>query len=98
MAKSIANKFNTDHHEIKITSNDIINIIEKLADSHDEPFADAANIPLYLVTEKLKGKVKVILQGDGGDEFFGGYSRYTTLNYYKKWSYFSIVPKEFKGF
>ena len=93
LAKSIANKFNTDHHEIKITSNDIINIIEKLADSHDEPFADAANIPLYLVTEKLKGKVKVILQGDGGDEFFGGYSRYTTLNYYKKWSYFSIVPK-----
>ena len=93
LAKSIADKFNTDHHEIKISSNDIIDVIENLTDSHDEPFADAANIPLYLVTKKLKGKVKVILQGDGGDEFFGGYSRYTTINYHKKWSFFSFLSK-----
>ena len=90
-AKSIANKFKTDHHEIKVSGNDIIEVIEKLVDSHDGPFGDAADIPLYLLTKKLKGKIKVVLQGDGGDEFFGGYSRYYTLNSNKKWSIFSFI-------
>ena len=78
-ARSIANKFKTDHHEITVSGNDIIDVIENLVDSHDGPFGDAADIPLYLLTRKLKGS-KVVLQGDGGDEFFGGYSRYYTLN------------------
>ena len=90
-AKSIANKFKTDHHEIKVSGNDIIEVIEKLVDSHDGPFGDAADIPLYLLTKKLKGKIKVVLQGDGGDEFFGGYSRYYTLNSNKYWSIFSFI-------
>ena len=90
-AKSIANKFKTDHHEIIVKGNDIIEVIENLVESHDGPFGDAADIPLYLLTRKLKGKIKVVLQGDGGDEFFGGYSRYYTLNSSKKWSIFSFV-------
>lgn len=90
-AKSIANKFKTDHHEIKVSGNDIIEVIEKLVDSHDGPFGDAADIPLYLLTKKLKGKIKVVLQGDGGDEFFGGYSRYYTLNSNRQWSIFSFI-------
>ncbi len=46
---------------------------------HDEPFADAANIPLYLLCEQLRGSIKVVLQGDGGDEIFAGYRRYNVL-------------------
>jgi asparagine synthase (glutamine-hydrolysing) len=46
---------------------------------HDEPFADAANIPLYLLARHLDHRVKVVLQGDGGDELFGGYGRYEWL-------------------
>lgn len=85
LARKVAETFNTNHHEVEISGNDIIQIIEKLVDSHDEPFGDAADIPLYLLTEKLKGSIKVVLQGDGGDEFFGGYSRYNTISSRKKW-------------
>jgi asparagine synthase (glutamine-hydrolysing) len=47
---------------------------------HDSPFSDAANIPLYLLGQEVKGSVKVVLQGDGGDEIFAGYRRYATLS------------------
>lgn len=93
IAKEIANKFNTEHHEIYISGNDIIEVIEDLVKAHDEPFGDAADIPLYLLTRKLKGSVKVVLQGDGGDEFFGGYSRYNTIANADKWSKVSFLSK-----
>jgi asparagine synthase (glutamine-hydrolysing) len=79
-AADIAKKFNTNHHEIHIAGTNVIESIEALAHAHDEPFGDAANIPLYLLTKQLKGSIKVVLQGDGGDEFFGGYSRYKTMH------------------
>lgn len=93
LAKKIAKKFGTDHTEIKISGNDLINVLESLDMSHDEPFGDAANIPLYLITRKLKNKIKVILQGDGGDEFFGGYSRYNTIKNKNKWKILNFLPK-----
>jgi asparagine synthase (glutamine-hydrolysing) len=46
------------------------------------PFSDPANIPLYLMASKISDNTKVVLQGDGGDELFGGYRRYSTLQYY----------------
>lgn len=95
LARKVAEKFKTNHHEIKITGSDLVNVLEKLAESHDQPFADAANIPLYLITGKLNNEVKVLLQGDGGDEFFGGYSRYNTLSKLNKWK---ILAKFFKPF
>ncbi len=91
LAAKIAKKYRTQHTELKINGKDLIKVLESLDMSHDEPFADAANIPLYLVTKKLKGKIKVILQGDGGDEFFGGYSRYNTIKS-RKWKFFSFLP------
>ena len=48
---------------------------------HDTPFSDAANIPLYLMTKNLPNNIKVVLQGDGGDELFGGYNRYQIIKY-----------------
>lgn len=79
-AKNLAQKFNLNHHIIGIDSKNLTQVVEKLIWHHDEPFADAANIPLYLLAEQLRGKIKVILQGDGGDELFGGYLRYNTLS------------------
>lgn len=85
LAKKIAEHYNTKHYEVHISGDDIISVIEELVEAHDEPFGDAADIPLYLLTRKLKGEVKVVLQGDGGDEFFGGYSRYHTLSKVSRW-------------
>lgn len=82
-AKGIARRFGTRHHEIHISGVDLPDIVEKMVIQHDMPFSDAANIPLYLICSKLNDATRVILQGDGGDEMFGGYSRYTTLNYFK---------------
>lgn len=93
LASIVAKKFGTNHKEIKITGDDLIEVLETLNMSHDEPFGDAANIPLYLITKKLKGKIKVVLQGDGGDEFFGGYSRYNTIRNKNKWKVLSFLPK-----
>ena len=90
-AKEIADKFKTDHHEVHVSGGDIVEVIEELVNSHDEPFGDAADIPLYLLTKKLKGSIKVVLQGDGGDEFFGGYSRYNSLSSASMWSKFSFL-------
>lgn len=84
-ARFVADHFGTRHHEIRVSSSGLENIIRKLIRSHDEPFGDAANIPLYLLCEQLRGSVKVVLQGDGGDELFAGYRRYNVLAHEKLW-------------
>lgn len=84
-AALVAKKFQTNHHEIRITGYDIADIVEKMVFHHDSPFSDAANIPLYLLGEKVKNNVKVVLQGDGGDEIFAGYRRYNTLSARPLW-------------
>jgi asparagine synthase (glutamine-hydrolysing) len=81
-ARRIAAHFGTDHHEIHISGTDVGAVMEKLVHHHDAPFADAANIPLYMMAEKIRSHTKVVLQGDGGDELFGGYRRYATLRRY----------------
>lgn len=82
-ARRIAQHFGTEHHEIHVGGADVRSIIEKLVRHHDAPFADAANIPLYMMAERISSHTKVVLQGDGGDELFGGYRRYATLRYYR---------------
>lgn len=75
-ARAVAEHFDTDHHELRVSSRNVTQVIERLVRSHDAPFADAASIPLYLLGEMLGSDTKVILQGDGGDEIFGGYRHY----------------------
>lgn len=71
-AKSVAEKFNTDHHEI-ILNPDIVTALPKIVRQFDEPFADSSAIPTYLISEFAKRYVTVCLAGDGGDELFAGY-------------------------
>jgi asparagine synthase (glutamine-hydrolysing) len=94
-AKMLAERFGTDHHEVYVEAKNLPDVIERLVDAHGEPFADAADIPLYLLTNQVKREVKVVLQGDGGDEIFGGYSRYFTLtkqDYFRPWKLLSGLP------
>ncbi len=78
-ARMVAERFGTDHHELHVAGGDAASVIERLVGQHDAPFGDAANIPLYLLCEQLGGDNKVILQGDGGDEIFAGYGRYSLM-------------------
>lgn len=81
-AKRVAALYGTAHHEIHIGAEGIGDLIERMVHHHDMPFSDAANIPLYLMASQISAQTKVVLQGDGGDELFGGYRRYSTLSYY----------------
>jgi len=80
LARRVAAHFGTEHNELLIRGADVGGIVQSLVTCHDSPFSDAANIPLYLLCKELTGKIKVVLQGDGGDEIFGGYRRYATLS------------------
>lgn len=91
LAAKIAKKFGTEHQELFIKGRDLPSIIEKLVFHHDEPFSDAANIPLYLMTEKVKHDCKVILQGDGGDELFAGYPRYHIMSKYNRYKFIFTI-------
>lgn len=86
LARRLAEEVGTEHHELFVTTDHLEPVIEDLVGSHDEPFADAANIPLALLCRQLRGHgVKVALQGDGGDEIFAGYRRYNVLSWERLW-------------
>jgi len=55
---------------------DAVSLVPKLIGSFDEPFADSSAIPVYLVSQLRRQHVKVVLTGDGGDEFFAGYTSF----------------------
>ena len=103
-AKFVSDKFSTEHYEFHIKGDDTIGVLEKVNHYFDQPFADAANIPLYLMSQELKAKHKVILQGDGGDELFAGYSQYFRVKNEKSFRLFShiitslspLIPKSSK--
>ena len=77
-AKKFAALHNTEHHEYYLTENaDIEAVIKKLVWHFDEPFADSSMVPTYHVCRVAKQNVTVALSGDGGDESFGGYEKYS---------------------
>jgi len=74
-AKIIARRFGTDHHEYVVRP-DAIKLLPKLVWHYNEPYADSSALPSYYVAQMTRQKVKVALNGDGGDENFGGYERF----------------------
>ena len=97
-ARLVADHFGTEHHELHVVARNVSSVIERLVRCHDEPFGDAADIPLYLLCEELRGSVKVVLQGDGGDEIFAGYRRYNILSQEMGWQKLSRVGSHFGRF
>jgi asparagine synthase (glutamine-hydrolysing) len=74
-ARQVARKFNTDHHEF-ILKPDALDVLPRLIQHFDEPFADPAAIPTWYLAQMTRQYVTVALNGDGGDEAFAGYQRY----------------------
>ncbi len=75
-ARTIAQRYSTDHHEFILKYGDIPATLESLTYHFGEPFADASAIPLYHISKMTREHVTVVLNGDGGDEDFAGYQRY----------------------
>ena len=76
-ARIAARRFNTDHHEYYVTPEDLVRSIPAVAAHYDQPFGNSSALPAFYCAKMAKDDgVTRILAGDGGDELFGGNSRY----------------------
>lgn len=82
LAKLVADRYQTHHSEIKISFDNLLNDVETILANYGEPFFDSSAIPSYYVSREAKKYVTVVLNGDGGDELFGGYRRYVPFAQY----------------
>ena len=77
-ARMVAQRFGTDHHELILKPN-VIETVEDLTQSLEEPFGDSSMLPTFYISRLARQYVTVALSGDGGDELFAGYDRYRIL-------------------
>ena len=77
-ARLVAERYRTDHHEY-VVKPDVVDVLPKLVWYADEPFGDVSALPTYYVSKMARQEVTVALNGDGGDECFGGYNHYRAV-------------------
>jgi asparagine synthase (glutamine-hydrolysing) len=87
-ARQVAEMYGTKHTEFIVEAN-MASVLEKLVWHYSEPYADSSALPSYFVSRETRKAVTVALNGDGGDENFGGYIRYQAMKV--AW-YFKVMP------
>jgi asparagine synthase (glutamine-hydrolysing) len=83
-AREISQRFGTDHHEFMVRP-DALALADKIVYYLDEPMGDSSAIPTYYVSQMARQHVTVVLNGDGGDEAFGGYNHYASVLQTLRW-------------
>jgi asparagine synthase (glutamine-hydrolysing) len=76
-ARLVAKRYETDHHE-EVVGADVARVLHETVRHHGEPFADSSSVATYCLSRVTREHVTVALSGDGSDETFAGYARYTT--------------------
>lgn len=94
-AQRVAACLGTEHTELVVTDADALAVIERIGSVWDEPFGDSSQVPTLLVSELARRDVAVALSGDGGDELFLGYNRYSWVP--RIWSTIARVPSRARG-
>jgi len=76
-ARLVAKNYRTDHHEVMVRPSHLTDLTEKVVWHLDQPIADEASLASYMLAELASRQVKMVLTGEGGDELFAGYARYS---------------------
>ena len=100
-ARQVAREFKTNHHEVVIDQNDLMDYIPKLVFYQDEPLADWVCVPLHFVSKLARDNGTIVVQiGEGSDELFFGYNGYASyLNVYNYfWKPYMKLPDALRGF
>lgn len=74
-ARLVAERLGCEHHELVVRP-EAGELMDRVLDACDQPFADSSALPTYLLAELARSEVTVALSGDGGDELFAGYERF----------------------
>lgn len=90
-ARIASRRFHTEHHEYYVTPADLVSAIGKVASHYDQPFGNSSSLPAYYCAAMAKADgVSKILAGDGGDELFGGNTRYAKQRVF---GWYSTLPE-----
>ncbi len=81
LASQTAQKYKTNHHEFFVTPKEVLTYFDEMIYAMDEPISNPTALSLFILSQKTKKYVDVVLSGDGGDELFGGYERYRLLKW-----------------
>ncbi len=93
-AKVIADQFKTDHHELTISQDHLMDELPKLIRFRDAPVSEPSDIPIYLLSLEARKKVKMVLTGEGSDEFLAGYPKHRFERYA---DFYSLIPSFLKS-
>lgn len=94
-ARAIARHLGTDHHELYVTPQAALDVVEKLPRIYSEPLGDSSQIPTFMVACLARQHVTVALSGDAGDELFCGYARYFAA--WDMWQRLRCLPGPVRG-
>jgi len=89
-AQTIAKQFRTEHHELTISQDNLMDELPGLVRFRDAPVAEPSDIPIYLLSKEARKTVKMVLTGEGSDEFLGGYPKHV-FERYVRW--YQSIPR-----
>jgi asparagine synthase (glutamine-hydrolysing) len=83
LAQQVANRYASKHRVIRLSPN-LTQVLPRVVETYDEPLADASIIPSYCISQEARKFLKVVLNGEGGDELFCGYRRLLAIKWFKQ--------------
>lgn len=83
LARLVAERYQTEHHVIRL-SPQLREVLPRVIRAYDDPLADASIIPSYCISQEARKLLKVVLNGEGGDELFGGYRRQLAMKLFSQ--------------
>ncbi len=96
-ARQLAEHFKTEHHEIQVAEKELLDTLPHIIQQMDQPLADYAVLPTYVMSRFARKHLKVVLSGEGADELFGGYKRYHFYSFFDRFGLSGFFKKKLPG-